>query len=311
MNVSTKDNDIQHDLCTAREMAAISLALPSCAVVIPAYNEELVLAAIIARIRVAVPGIEVVVIDDGSTDQTAAIASAANATVLKHPYNKGNGAAVKTALRNLAVEHIVIIDADGQHPPELIPALIEKLAAYDLVIAARTKGSDSLRHRKLANWIFCHFASFLAEQEIPDLTSGFRAFNRRKALEFMHLYPNGFSFPATSTLAFTGAGYSVKFLPAVFPARHKDTQSKIRPFKDGTRFLLMIVRITTMISPLRIFVPGAVFSLIMGIIWITRTLLFTGQVSSAGAFLVGAGINILFFGIVVDQLVSLRLRSRD
>jgi glycosyltransferase involved in cell wall biosynthesis len=231
--------------------------------------------------------------------------------VLVHPVNKGNGAAVKTALRAVTSERIVILDADGQHPPEEIPRLAALLDAHDLAVGARTVHSAAPRHRRLGNWLFCRLAAFMSEREIPDLTSGFRALRRSRALEFMHLYPNGFSFPTTSTLSFISAGYSVVFVPIEAAARSPETRSHIRPLRDGLRFVLMIIRITTMINPLRVFVPAAAVCLLGGVAWSVRTLLLTGQISAAGAFLVGAALNILFFGIVVDQLAAIRLKGRD
>jgi glycosyltransferase involved in cell wall biosynthesis len=281
------------------------------AVVIPAFNEASNIAGVIARIRAVVPQAAIVVVDDGSTDGTGDAAAAAGARVIRKPHNKGNGAAVKTALRQVDARLLVIIDADGQHPPEMIPALVEAAAANDLVVGARTSASDAAWHRTLANRVFCRLASFLSEQEIPDLTSGFRLIDRAKALEFVHLYPNGFSFPTTSTLSFLSAGYSVTFLPITAARRPADSQSKIKPLRDGLRFILMIIRISTMINPLRVFVPAAALTFAAGIAWTIRTMLLTAQVSAAGAFLIGAGINILFFGIVVDQLAALKLRGRD
>lgn len=281
------------------------------AVVIPAFNEAPVIAAVIGRIRAAAPLADVVVIDDASTDGTGDVAAAAGARVLRHLQRKGNGAAVKTALRQVASRLIVVIDADGQHPPELIPALIDAAAINDLVVGARTLASDADWHRNLANRIFRALASFLSEQDIPDLTSGFRAIDRGKALEFLHLYPNGFSFPTTSTLSFLNAGYSVAFVPIAARRRPSDTSSKIRPFRDGLRFILMIIRISTMMNPLRVFVPAAALTMLAGMLWTLRSVWLTGQVSTAGALLIGAGLNILFFGMVLDQLATLRLRGRD
>ena len=280
-------------------------------VVVPAYNEAESIQQVIEKIRQAAPELDVVVVDDGSSDATAEKAALAGATVLRHPHNKGNGAAVKTALRALPHDGIVIIDADGQHPPEMIGTLARQLGEYDLVVGARTADSDAKGHRRFGNWVFCRLASFLSERRIPDVTSGFRAIDRRKALEFIHLYPNGFSFPTTSTLSFISAGYNVKFEPVVAAARPEHTHSHIRPLRDGLRFVLMILRITTMINPLRIFAPTAVIAMLLGVAWSVRTLAFSGQISAVGALLFGAGVNILFFGIVVDQLAAIRSKSKN
>lgn len=283
----------------------------SVAVVIPACNEARTIDTVITRVRAALPGVEIVVVDDGSTDGTAAAAAGAGARVIRHPCNQGNGAAVKSALRQVPADTIVVVDADGQHPPEMIPALVRAAATYDLAIGARAASSHSSLLRRMGNWFFCRLASFLAKRPIPDLTSGFRAFNRAKALEFIHLYPDGFSFPTTSTLAFISAGYSVTFVPIEAASRPSGTNSHIRPIRDGLRFVLIIVRIATMTGPLRVFVPAAALSVMAGLTWTMWTWVSAGELSAAGTLLVGAGINVLFFGIVVDQLAAIRMRGRD
>jgi len=280
-------------------------------VVIPAYNEANSIGRVIERIRRAAPGVEIVVVDDGSSDDTVQVSEAAGARVLTHPYNKGNGAAVKTALRSLGADKIIIIDGDGQHPPEAIPVLLERLEHYDLVVGARSTESEAPRHRNLGNWLLRQFATYLSDCYIPDLTSGFRAVDRLKALEFFHLYPNGFSFPTTNTMAFISAGYSVYFEPIVAQTRSIDSSSKLNPIRDGLRFGMMILRISTMINPLRVFLPAGLFSLLLGTVWGVRTLILSSQLSVAGTLLISVGLNILFFGIVVDQLASMRLRGRD
>ena len=280
-------------------------------VVIPAYNEANSIGRVIERIRRAAPGVEIVVVDDGSSDDTVQVSEAAGARVLTHPYNKGNGAAVKTALRSLGADKIIIIDGDGQHPPEAIPVLLERLEHYDLVVGARSTESEAPRHRNLGNWLLRQFATYLSDCYIPDLTSGFRAVDRLKALEFIHLYPNGFSFPTTNTMAFISAGYSVYFEPIVAQTRSIDSSSKLNPIRDGLRFGMMILRISTMINPLRVFLPAGLFSLLLGTVWGVRTLILSSQLSVAGTLLISVGLNILFFGIVVDQLASMRLRGRD
>ena len=279
-------------------------------IVIPCYNEDKTLLSVIKSINQCAPGIKIAVVNDGSNDETFEVAFRANVEVISHPYNMGNGAAIKTALRTLTADKILIIDADGQHPASAIPELLNLSHSYDLVVGARTSGK-AIYSRKFANWIFCKLASYLSGVNIPDLTSGLRIIDRKKALEFIHLYPNGFSFPTTSTLAFISAGYSVKFHPIRVELRPKESKSKIKPLRDGILFLLMIVRISTMINSLRVFVPVSLMSVVAGILWVVRTLINSGQVSAAGAFLIGTGLNILFFGIVVDQLSAIRLKGKN
>jgi glycosyltransferase involved in cell wall biosynthesis len=283
----------------------------SAAVVIPAYNEEQAIIEIIQRVRAAAPSLPIVVVDDGSTDGTAGAARQAGATVLRHPKNKGNGAAVKTAMRSLEVDNLVVIDADGQHPPEAIPELLEQLEHFDLVIGARTQDSASALSRRFGNYVLRRLAEYLLGVEVKDLTSGFRAFNRQKALEFQHLYPNKFSFPTTITLSFFHAGYDVEFHPIKGEQRKLGTKSKIRPIRDALKFMAIILRIATMSHPLRIFFPvgGAIF--LIGIAWILRNLVSFSSVSILGGMLFIVGLNIIFFGIVVDQLATMNLRRRD
>jgi len=284
---------------------------PTAAVVIPAYNEEQAIVEIIQRVKAAAPSLQVVVVDDGSTDGTASAALQAGARVLRHPKNKGNGAAIKTAMRSLEADNLVVIDADGQHPPEAIPELLERLENFDLVIGARTQDSVSALSRRFGNYVLRRLAEYLLGVEVADLTSGFRAFNRKKALEFQHLYPNKFSFPTTITLAFFHAGYDVDFCPIKGEERKLGTKSKIRPIRDALKFMAIILRIATMSHPLRIFFPagGAIF--LAGIVWIIRNLVNFSSVSILGGMLFIVGLNIIFFGIVVDQLATMNLRRRD
>ena len=198
---------------------------------------------------------EIIVVDDGSKDATADKARAAGATVVRHPYNKGNGAAVKSAIRAAEGEFVLLLDADGQHPPTEIPKLIDKLEDFDLVIGARAFQAQATLSRGLGNGALNRFASMLSNFPIKDLTSGFRAANRRRLREFIHLYPNGFSYPATSTLSFIKAGYSVCFVDIEGRKRSGDEKSKMRPWKEGGRFVVLVLRMVTLFSPLRVFLP--------------------------------------------------------
>lgn len=281
-------------------------------VVIPTYNEEHTIAEVIRGAMVNVPHARILVIDDGSTDQTSKEAINAGAEVIRHPTNKGNGACLKTALRMLKGGWIAVIDADGQHDPSDLPRILDQLKDYDLVVGAR----NFSRHqgsflRNLGNRFLRGLASFLAERDIPDLTSGFRAFHYDVAIKFLHLYPNGYSFPSTSTLSFITAGYNVTFMPISVNSRPAHTKSKLHPFRDGFRFIMFILRIITMTNPNKIFLPTGSFMILIGIFLTIRNLILFQQFSGGVVLFLAGGVNIIFFGLILDQFASLRLQERD
>ncbi len=281
-------------------------------VVIPAYNEEKTVAEVIEGVKSHVPAARVLVIDDGSSDATAHQARAAGAIVLSHPLNKGNGACLKTALRSIKGGLIAVLDGDGQHDPEDLPMVLEKLDRYDLVVGTRTFSSDEGSPlRNFGNRILRWLASFLAEQPIPDLTSGLRAFRHNIASKFLHIYPNGYSFPATTTLTFITAGYNVAFVPITVRPRPPHTQSKLRPFRDGLRFLTFIMRVISLTNPNKIFFPAGLLMVTAGIVLTIRNLILFAQFSGGTVLFLAGGINIIFFGLILDQFATLRLQDRD
>jgi glycosyltransferase involved in cell wall biosynthesis len=281
-------------------------------VVIPAYNEEKTIAGVILGVKKSVPLAEVLVIDDGSTDATARVSREAGARVISHPLNKGNGAAVKTALRAINGGLVAVIDGDGQHDPDMLPELLNRLDRFDLVVGVRSFAVDNGSGLRNAGNIFLSkLATFLSEQKVPDLTSGFRAFRHEVATKFLHIYPNGYSFPSTSTLCFITAGFSVGFVP--IRARHRDpgTSSKLHPFRDGFRFLMFILRVITLANPNKIFFPAGLFLVVCGIALTIRNLILFAQFSGGTVLFLAGGINIIFFGLILDQFASLRLQDRD
>ena len=281
-------------------------------VVIPAHNEEKTIAKVVEGVRGYVPAARILVIDDGSTDATAKAAKDAGAEVISHPLKKGNGAAVKTALRAISGGKIAIVDGDGQHDPRELPELLKRLDHYDLVVGARnfTAEEGSLL-RNSGNIFLRKLASFLAEQDIPDLTSGFRAFRREIAAKFLHIYPNGYSFPSTSTLSFIMAGYNVAYVPIQVRERPSDTESKLRPFKDGFRFIMLILRIITMANPNKLFFPAGLAMVLAGIALTIRNLVLFAQFSGGTVLFMAGGINIIFFGLILDQFAAVRMQERD
>jgi len=281
-------------------------------VVIPAYNEEKTVGNVIREVLRNVPDARILVIDDGSRDATARVARDAGADVISHPLNKGNGAAVKTALRAIPGGRVAILDGDGQHDPKDLGRLIAGLDDFDLVVGARsfTNDNGSLL-RNFGNIFLGRLASFLAEQAIPDLTSGFRAFRHNVAVKFLHIYPNGYSFPSTSTLSFITAGYNVGFVPIEARPRPPETYSKLNPFRDGFRFIMFMLRIITLANPNKIFFPTGLVMILAGIVLTIRNLILFAQFSGGTVLFLAGGINIIFFGLVLDQFASLRLQERD
>jgi glycosyltransferase involved in cell wall biosynthesis len=232
--------------------------------------------------------------------------------VISHPLNKGNGASVKTALRNIPGGRVAVLDGDGQHDPRDLTTLFKELERYDLVVGARSfSNGDGSALRNFGNVSLRWLASFLAEQKIPDLTSGFRAFRHKIAVRFLHLYPNGYSFPSTSTLSFIIAGYNVGFVPIRAQKRPAETHSKLRPFRDGFRFLMFMLRIITLANPNKIFFPAGLFMVVAGIILTIRNLILFAQFSGGTVLFLAGGLNVIFFGLVLDQFASLRLQERD
>jgi glycosyltransferase involved in cell wall biosynthesis len=277
-------------------------------VVIPAFEEQASIRAVVAGLRATAPWRELLVIDDGSTDQTDAEASAAGARVIRHPYNKGNGAAVKTGIRQSSGEYVLIMDGDGQHQPADARRLVNYLDEYDLVVGAREASSQASTARRLGNAALNRLAGYLTERPIPDLTSGLRAARRDCLLEFLHLLPNGFSTPTTTTLAFVKAGYSVRFEPIVAGSRLGT--SKIHFGVDGAAFVLILLKMITIFSPLRIFLPISAASFALGAGYAIWTMVTQSHVTNSSVLLILLSVVVLLVGLVSEQIASLRFEGR-
>jgi glycosyltransferase involved in cell wall biosynthesis len=228
--------------------------------------------------------------------------------VIRHPYNKGNGASVKSAIRTATSEYIVIVDGDGQHRPEDTSRLVERLGEYDLVIGARDPRTQATAGRRIGNAVLNWLASYLTERPIPDLTSGFRAARRAHLLEFIHLLPNGFSTPTTTTLAFLKAGYNVTFEPIA--ARARVGTSKIRLASDGAKFLLILLKVVTIFSPLRIFAPVSALSFALGAAYGAWNFVYHARIPNGAVLLLMFSIMILLVGLVSEQISTLRFEGR-
>jgi glycosyltransferase involved in cell wall biosynthesis len=276
-------------------------------VVIPAYNEADAIAAVVAAIDTAGPWREIIVVDDGSRDETSCRARAAGAEVVRHPYNKGNGAAVKTGIRRATGEYVLILDGDGQHQAGDARRLVERLGEYDLVIGARRGATQATLVRRAGNFALNRFASYLTGRAIPDLTSGFRAARRECLLEFLHLLPNGFSTPTTTTLAFIKAGYNVGFEPT--DARQRLGLSKIKLARDGVKFLMIILKIVTIFSPLRVFVPIALATFLVGTGYGIWNVAAHARIPNGAVLLILFSVVVFLVGLVSEQISALRFES--
>ena len=274
-------------------------------IVIPAYNEREVIGVVLKEL-LETGYYEIIVVDDGSTDGTAEEARRYGVTVLHHAYNIGNGAAVKTGIRAATGDIIVLMDGDGQHAPADVPRLVSHVGKYDMVVGARTSASVAKMHRTMANQLFNRYASYIVDHRVEDLTSGFRAAKASHLKKFVYLLPNGFSYPTTITIALFRSGYSVRYEPIV--AAERVGKSKIRPLRDGSRFLLTITRLAAFFVPMKVFLPISLLFFTVGVTYSAYLILFFRRFSNMAALLVMSGIIIFLIGLVAEQLALLRLQ---
>jgi glycosyltransferase involved in cell wall biosynthesis len=277
-------------------------------VVIPAFCEGPAVAEVVTALHAAAPWKEIIVVDDGSTDDTGRYAAAAGARVLRHPYNKGNGASLKTGIRHATGDWVLMLDADGQHDPAEAARLVALLGDYDLVVGARAPGTQASPARRWGNDLLNALAGTLAERRIPDLTSGFRAARREPLVGFLHLLPNGFSSPTTTTLAFLRAGFNVWFEPV--RARRRSGHSKIRFARDGARFFLILLKVVTIYSPLKIFVPVSAGAFILGVAYGLWTVVQHSRIPNGAVLLLMFAVMVFLVGLVSEQISTLRFESR-
>lgn len=277
-------------------------------IVLPAKNEAGAIGQTVKAIKQLNRVDEIIVVNDGSIDDTAQIAEQAGAKVITHPYSKGNGAAIKTGARNAIGDVIVFMDADGQHNPNDIFLLIEKIEqGYDLVVGARKKGSQASVGRGIANKLYNNLASYMSDHPVEDLTSGFRATRAEKFREFIYLLPNGFSYPTTSTMAFFRAGYSVTYVP--IHAAKRIGKSHIHPIKDSVRFFLIIFKIATLYSPLKMFLPFAVLLFMLATGWYGYTLYEFHRFTNMSALLYTGSIMVFLLGLISEQITALMYKD--
>ena len=280
--------------------------MDSCTIslILPSKNEARSLETLLPRLRAAKPSAEILVIDDGSTDDTSAVCTSLGISVIRHPYSIGNGAAIKTGARAAKGELLVFMDADGQHDPGDIDRLLSALEdGYEMVVGARKSESQASIGRSWANGVYNKLASWMVGQRIADLTSGFRIARAEKFREFLHLLPNGFSYPTTITMAFFRAGYAVGYVPIV--ASKRIGTSHIQPARDGVRFLLIIFRVGTLYAPLKLFVPIAASFFVTGVGYYAYTFMTTGRFTNMSALLISTSVLIFLIGLISEQITNL------
>lgn len=281
-------------------------------VVIPARNEAEGLARLLPELLAKLPGAEIIVSDDGSTDETVAFARGLGVQVVHRPYGAGNGAAIKAGARSASREWIVFMDGDGQHRAEDIERLLARLAeGYEMVVGARSAGGQANRHRGLANAFYNRLATWMVGHPVKDLTSGFRVVRRKRFKEFLHLLPNGFSYPTTSTMAFFRAGYSVAYEPIDVQQRIKGTSSHVRIVRDGVRFLLIIFKIGTLYSPLKLFAPIAAGFFCTGVGYYLYTFLTQHRFTNMSVLLFSAAVIVFLIGLISEQITALMYGNQN
>lgn len=275
-------------------------------IVMPAYNEERVIGQVLDTLRATGDYHEIIVVDDYSSDRTSEVAREHGAIALRHPYNIGNGGAVKTGIRAATGDVIVLMDADGQHPPNDVPRLLSFIGDYDMVVGARTRASDAKAHRTAANTFFNRYASYVVGYPVKDLTSGFRVAKAGLLKKFVYLLPNRYSYPTTITIAMFRSGFRVRYEPIVSPAR-KGGRSSIRPIRDGLRFTLTITRMAVLFVPLKIFLPLSLLFGLLGVGYGAYQLVFEQRFSNMPPLMITISIIVFLMGLIAEQIALLRL----
>ena len=279
-------------------------------IIIPAYNEAQTIGDVVTRIKTLYPDFEMIVVNDGSTDNTASVAKDAGALVYSHPYNIGNGAAVKSGVRFASGKILVFMDGDGQHDPREIEKLLEYFPNYDMVVGARPKGHQASWGRALGNWIYNRLATYVVRFPVKDLTSGFRAVKSDVARNLLYLLPSTYSYPATLTLGVLRSGRSMRYIPINAQSRKKG-KSKIKVFKDGIRFFLIIAKICTFYSPLRIFLPISLMMFCLGLGYYLYTFFAWHRFTNMSALLFTTSVLIFMMGLISEQICQMRFERSE
>jgi len=278
-------------------------------ILIPAFNEAGAIGHLISTLSTELHGAEILVIDDGSTDETAAVAESHGAQVVSHAYNIGNGAAVKTGLRHASRRYVVLMDADGQHQAADIRGLVAHLPRYNMVVGERPSSGQAGWHRLVANTVYNRLATYVTEFPVRDLTSGFRAMRTSEAQRYLELLPNTFSYPTTLTLAYLRSGLTLRYVP--IDIRRRIGTSKIRIWQDGTRFLLILSKIATLFAPFRVFLPVSLAFLVAGLSYYAYTFLTQHRFTNMAALLLSTAVIIFMLGLISEQISLMRIERID
>jgi glycosyltransferase involved in cell wall biosynthesis len=282
-------------------------ALSRLSIILPAKNEAAALVDVLPRLKAAQPEAEIIVVDDGSTDETRAICDGAGVSCLSSPYSMGNGAAIKRGARAAKGEILVFMDGDGQHDPVDIDRLVARLeTGFDMVVGARDWDSQAGVGRGAANTFYNWLATRITGHEVKDLTSGYRVVRADKFREFIHLLPNGFSYPTTSTMAFFRSAYGVAY--EAIKAHKRVGRSHIKPIRDGLRFLLIIFKIATLYSPLKLFVPASFLFFLGGCLNYAWTFIMFGRLTNGSTLLWSASVIVFLIGLISEQITALTYR---
>jgi glycosyltransferase involved in cell wall biosynthesis len=276
-------------------------------IVLPAKNEAAALESLLPRLRAAQPNAEILVVDDGSADATGEVCARHGVTALRQPYSMGNGAAIKRGARAARGDILVFMDGDGQHDPADVARLVARLEeGFDMAVGARDWSGQAGVSRGVANALYNWLASRMTGHAVADLTSGFRAVRTDKFREFLHLLPNGFSYPTTSTMAFFRSAYAVDYVP--IKAAQRVGKSHIKPLRDGLRFLLIIFKIATLYSPLKLFVPASVVFFLLGLGNYLYTYFTVHRLTNMSVLLFSASVIVFLIGLVSEQITALTYR---
>lgn len=282
----------------------------SVTVIIPAHNEQEAIGNVVHQLRQFVPGYQILVVNDGSTDATAECAARAGARVINHSTNRGYGAALTTGVRNADTDVVVFVDGDGQHNPHDVPRLVAEIANHDMVVGARTTNSHTNISRMPGKKLLSVFANYMAKQKVPDVNSGFRAFRRDVLLRYLHLMPQGFSFSTTSTFAMLKGGRRIKWIP--IETQKRIGVSAVRQLKDGPQTLMLMLRLTVLFDPLRVFLPVSALLLVFAaVMTILNFIFFRIAVPSSAVFLGISSVMVFMMSLIIDQVSAIRREMHE